>query len=101
MNETEATVKILNKLAGAASEGEYYTNGKYRCKGKTAWYIPGAYPRIKACHIVQDGDKFFFRMYALGGGKAPRYSGFELLEAMAEESPGIRKLLAEPMDDRD
>lgn len=99
MTEAEATVKILDKLAGATTEGEYYTNGKYRCNdGKPAWYI-------EACHIAQDGDKFFFRWRAYGGrgGEITRriglYNGFELLEVMAEESPNLRKLLAEPMDD--
>ncbi len=90
MTEAEETIKILDKLSWDDRDG------KYTFDGKPAWYIPAG-PTVKGCHVIQDGNKFYFRHYAIRPFKAPRYGGFQLLEAMAEESPGLVAKLAEPM----
>ena len=85
MNETEETIKILDRLAGHAQG--FYVSGRYEDDGNPQWYLPnGADIRLKR--------GFFF---VLGDG-IPRgdFRGFDLLEYLAERFPDIAAKLAEP-----
>ena len=92
MTEIAETMRYLNRLAYC--DGDHYTNGSYSVNGKLCWYLPDI-----GYNICLEGGKFYFRHYIRPGTKftPPQYSGFELLEKLASESPDIARQLAEPM----
>ena len=90
MTETEATIKVLDRLAGPSWT---FTSGKYTHEGKPAWHIVCDNP--PSCDVVQDGNKFYFRQPGWST-KTKFYGGFELLEKLAEY-PFIAAKLAEPI----
>ena len=80
MTETDATIKLLD----AISRKEYSSD--------TGWAV-GCGPYF---HIVELMDNGTFAFWVLCG-QAPAYTGFNMLEKLAEISPKIAARLAEPM----